>query len=60
MHFVVEVVKESGDGPLLFVFAEVVGVSRDAGLHGERMPAKAVGFCELAEEFPGLGAVHRV
>jgi hypothetical protein len=24
------------------------------------MPTEAVGFGELAEEFPGLGAVHRV
>src|SRR5690242_10635010 len=56
MHFVVEVVQQRGNRPLVFVLAKLSGISRHATFHCQRMFAQALGFRELVEDGEGLFA----
>ena len=42
--------------PFRFVLAELAGVSGDASLHRQGVPAQAIGFGEFAEQLPGFFA----
>src|SRR5215211_5398799 len=55
---VVHVVQEPGYTPLLLVLAELSGVGAHGGLDGEHVLAKGVALRPLAQQLPGLFAVH--
>ena len=50
----IEIVEESGEAPLVLVFAELAGIGGDAGFDGEGVFTEAFGFGEFADDFPSL------
>jgi hypothetical protein len=51
---VIEIVKECGEAPELFVGALFAGVGADTGLHGKHVLAKTFRGSEFAKELPGV------
>ena len=52
--FVVEVVKESGNTPDIFIGAMFARIGADAGFNGEHVFAKAFRLSEFAKKIPGI------
>ena len=58
--FVVEIVKESGEAPGVFVGVIFAGVGADAGFHGKHVFAEGFGLSVFADEVPGVFAGRHV
>lgn len=54
----IEVVEESGDGPLLEIAAELGGIGGDASLDGEHVTAQCIVLDEFTDDRPSLFAIH--
>jgi hypothetical protein len=52
--FVVEVVKEGGESPKVFISAVLAGVGADAGFDRQHVFAEAFGLGVLTKQFPGI------
>ena len=58
VHLEVEVVEEADHRPALLVPAVLAGVGAHGGLDGEGVLAEGLGLRVLAEDVPGVFAVH--
>jgi hypothetical protein len=62
-HFVIEIVKQPHQSPLIFVIASLaVSLNRSShsGLHGQRMFPQAFALGVFTKQFPGFGSIrHR-
>src|SRR5262249_49929043 len=56
--FVVEVVEEADDAPVVLVFADLAGVAAQGGLDRQRMFQQAVARGVFGEQLPGVVAIQ--
>src|SRR5208337_2551946 len=52
--FVVEIMEQRDDAPEFLIGVVLLGVSADAGFHGQHVLAKAFGLRVFAQEIPGV------
>ena len=57
---IIEIVKQAGEAPGVFVAAELSSVGANAGFDGESMFAKALALCVFAEKIPGIISVRHL
>src|SRR5262249_18562773 len=60
IFFIIEIVQQAGDAPLVFVLAELAGVGAHTGLNGQHVLAQALRLGVFAKQAPGLGPVNSI